>query len=108
MDKVPKIHKENIKSLKSKVQNEFYFHRNLRNDESYEHEQQKKIKVSKKELINKINAIFLRNDYVYQADINIMYKNGENKHEKIIGFKDDFIVTLSGERIHIDEIIDID
>lgn len=107
MDKIPKIHKENIKSLKSKVQNEFYYHRNSRNNESYEYEQAKKIKFTKKELINKINAIFLRNDYVYQADINIMYKNGEIKHEKIIGFKEDFIITLSGKRIHIDEIIDV-
>ena len=58
-------------------------------------------------MTNKIKNIFQRPDYVYQANVNIMYKNGENKQKKIVGFKENYLITLEGEKIYIDEIKDI-
>ena len=36
-----------------------------------------------------------------------MYKNGENKNKKIIGFKDNYLLTSDGLKISIDDIYDI-
>lgn len=99
-DEFPKIYKSKINSLKSKIQNEYYYH-------GKDVEEKPIKKVDKLTLLKKINAIFTRNDYVYQADVNIMYKNGENKHKKIIGTKDNYLLTIDNERISIDDIYDI-
>lgn len=105
-DKFPEIYKNKINNLKSKVQKDFYYHATDFNQDNAGHaiggEQ-----LSKTDLINKINNIFKRPDYVYQADVNIMYKNGKNIDKKIIGFKDNYIMTSDGDRIYIDEISNI-
>ena len=36
-----------------------------------------------------------------------MYKNGENKQKKVVGFKKNYLMTLEGEKIYIDDIKDI-
>lgn len=100
-DKFPEIYKSKIDKIKTKVQKDFYYH-------SGENEQRNSSKqISSSELINKINNIFLRSDYVYQADVNILYKNGENINKKIIGFKDNYLLTFDGQKISIDDIYDI-
>ena len=96
--KHPEIFKNKLHNLKTKVQNDFYVHA----DDIKETK-----KISKEDLIAKINNIFKRPDYVYQADITIMYKNNENKIKKIIGFKDNYIITIDNEKISIDDIYDI-
>ena len=106
-DKFPEIYKNKINNLKAKVQKDFYYHadafsNNKTNERAIDREQ-----ISKTDLINKINNIFKRPDYVYQADVNIMYKNGKNIDKKIIGFKDNYIMTSDGDRIFIDEISNI-
>ena len=58
-------------------------------------------------LLKKIESIFSRPDYVYQADITILYKNGENINKKIVGIKDNYLLTIEGEKIYIDDIYDI-
>lgn len=109
-DKFPEIYKRKIENLKSKVQRDFYYHADT-NDVSIDKKavslEENDVKVNKVDLINKINNIFKRPDYVYQADINIMYKNGENINKKVIGFKNNYLMTYEGEKIHIDEIKDI-
>lgn len=110
-DKFPEIYKRKIENLKSKVQRDFYYHASDENDELNKNDvisdTKENREVSKADLINKINDIFKRPDYVYQADVNIMYKNGKNIDKKIIGFKDNYIMTYDGEKIYIDEISDI-
>lgn len=112
-DKFPEIYKRKIDNLKSKIQQDFYYHAPKDNENSMLDKKEKILKeeetksVSKMDLINKINGIFKRPDYVYQADVIIMYKNGENIEKKIIGFKDNYIMTYDGEKIHVDEINDI-
>ena len=97
-DKHPEIYKSKIEKLKSNIQNEFYYHKKDDVKEPF---------ISKEELREKISKVFLQNDYVYKADINIMLKNGENIIKKVIALKDDYLITLDNERISLDEIADI-
>ncbi len=105
-DKFPEIYKSKIDKVRSKVQKDFYYHANETETKRNERIEPEK-KVDKLDLIKKINNIFSRPDYVYQADITIMYKNGENIVKKIIGIKDNYLIAFDGERIFIDDILDI-
>ncbi len=109
-DKFPEIYKNKIENLKSQVQKNFYYHaeeKNIEQDSKYNRNKNSNIKIDKSEIIKKINNIFKRPDYVYQAAVNIMYKNGENIEKKIIGMKDNYILTHDGEKINLDDISDI-
>ena len=103
MDKFPKISKHKINSIKSKVQDEFYYHADRASDDKKD----VLLDIDPSLVLNKIENIFQRPDYVYQADVNIMYKNGENKQKKVVGFKKNYLMTLEGEKIYIDDIKDI-
>lgn len=103
MDKFPKIYKNKINSIKSKVQDEFYYHA----DRALDDKKDALLDIDPSLVLNKIENIFQRPDYVYQADVNIMYKNGENKQKKVVGFKKNYLMTLEGEKIYIDDIKDI-
>lgn len=107
-DKFPEIFKKPIDKIKGKVQKEFYYH-NVNNNfsKSDETENYEKKDVDKASLLKKINNIFSRPDYVYKADITIVYKNGKNINKKIVGIKDDYLLAFDGERIYINEILDI-
>ena len=94
-DKLPKIYKNKINGLKNKVQDTYYCDSNIHNN------------ISKTEIINKINNMFLSPDYVYNVNVNIMLKNGKNINEKIIALKDNYLLTLNGTKINIDDINDI-
>lgn len=102
-DKFPEIFKNKVDKIKSKVQKEFYYH----NNESENNNQVREVKIDKTVLLKKIESIFSRPDYVYQADITILYKNGENMNKKVVGIKDNYLLTIDGERIYIDDIYDI-
>lgn len=101
-DKFPEIFKTKIDSVKSKVQKEYYY-RGSDNERS----QIETAKPDKITLINKINNVFTRPDFIYQADITIMYKDGKNINEKVVGIKDNYLLTLNGEKIYIEDIYDI-
>ena len=64
-------------------------------------------KISKSKLLDKINSVFKRPDYVYQADITIINKNGESMNKKIVGINDNYLLTLDEEKIYLDDIYDI-
>lgn len=107
-DKFPEIFKNRVDKLKSKVQKEFYYHHDNKDLVSEEKiEKKENVEIDKMTLVKKINSIFSRPDYVYQADITILYKNGKNINKKIVGIKDNYLLTFEGERIYIDEIYDI-
>lgn len=104
-DKFPEIYKNKIEKVKSKVQTDFYYHADERKADENKITTDKK--VDKVTLMKKINNIFLRPDYVYQADVNIMYKNGESINKKIIGIKDNYLIAFDGEKIYINDILDV-
>ncbi len=105
-DKFPGIYKAKIGKLKTKVQNDYYYHANSvnTNERSFKRNDEP---VDKLTLTKKISSIFTRPDYVYQADVIIMYKNGESKQKKIIGKRDNYLITMDNEKIMIDDILDI-
>lgn len=108
-DKFPEIFKSKVDKLRSNVQKEFYYHhddidsnRKVKSNAANSLE-----KIDKTTLMKKINSIFSSPNYVYQADITIMYKNGENINKKVVGIKDNYLITFDGEKIYIDDIYDI-
>lgn len=108
-DSFPGIYKNKISKLKTGVQNEYYF-KSSKDSETRSEEvidDNKEIKIDKMSLLRKIDNIFKRPDYVYQADVIIVYKNKENIRKKIIGKKDNYLITFEGEKIYFDEILDI-
>lgn len=100
MNKLPKIYKNNINDLKNKVQNQYILSDNSLKDSNK--------KLSKKDLIKKINDIFNSNDYIYGVYVNIMYKNKEKNVKKIIGYVNNNLLTIDDEKINIDSICDIE
>ena len=102
-DKIPKIYKNKIDKLRTKVQKDFYYH----SDNEINNRAITPSKISRSALLDKINAIFKRPDFVYQADVIIMYKTGENKHKKVVGIKENYLITLENEKIMLDDILDI-
>lgn len=101
-DKFPEIFKNKVDKIKSKVQKEFYYHNSVESNTD-----KREVKIDKMTLLKKIESIFSRPDYVYQADITILYKNGENINKKIVGIKDNYLLTIEGEKIYVDDIYDI-
>ena len=98
MDKKhPKIYKNRIDNLKSKVQSEYYCHP----------DQEVEKVLTKDELVKKIENLFSSPNFVYQVDINIMLKNGKNIRKKVIALRDNYLITLDNEKILLDEISDI-
>lgn len=107
-DKFPKIYKNKINKIKSKVQKDFYYRADNDNDErAAQGSNFSSQSVDKMTLLKKINSIFSRPDYIYQADVIIMYKNGENKQKKIVGVRDNYLITIDNEKIMIDDVADI-
>lgn len=110
-DKFPEIYKNKVENLKSKVQKEYYYHANdissAKIKEDIKEESENTEELSNVDLRSKINDIFKRPDYVYKVDVNIMYKNGETIMKKVIGFKNNYLITNDGEKIYINEISDI-
>ena len=101
-DKFPEIFKNKVDKIKSKVQKEFYYHNSVESNTD-----KREVKIDKMTLLKKIESIFSRPDYVYKADITILYKKGENINKKIVGIKDNYLLTIEGEKIYVDDIYDI-
>lgn len=99
-DKMPNIYKNKINNLKTNIQKEYYYHFDEKNDNNDKN-------IENKDLLSKINDIFKNPSFIYKTDINIMYKNGDNIKKTIIMFKDDYLLTLDGEKIYISDIADI-
>lgn len=71
----------------------------------------KKNSVNKKyssiDIRKKINDLFNKSNYNYKVKVNIIYSNGEEKEETIVSKNYDYLLNIKGERILIDNIIDI-
>lgn len=105
-EKFPEIFKNKIDNVKSKIQNEYYY-RGSKEEKTEKDNFVKDKKISRSMLLDKINLIFKRPDFIYQADITIINKNGESMNKKIVGIKDNYLLTLDEEKIYLDDIDDI-
>ena len=63
-------------------------------------------KLSKEEVKEKINNILNSSDFVYRVNVLIALKD-KNITRKIIALKDDNLLTIDGEYIKLDDILDI-
>lgn len=59
------------------------------------------------EIRKKINELFNKSNYNYKVKVDITYFNGEKKEEVIISKNYDYLLSINGERILIDNIVDI-
>lgn len=59
-----------------------------------------------KNVREKINSIFKSNNYIYKADVEIIYDD-KIINKRIIGKNGDYLLTNENEKININEIVDI-
>ena len=64
-------------------------------------------KYSDIDIRRKINDLLLKSDFNYKVKVNIAYSNGESKEETIVFRNYDYLLTIEGKRIKIDDIVDI-
>ncbi len=89
------IYKNKINTLKTKVQDHYYYHpielqRKYNND------------------INlKIKNLFSSSDFIYKFKCIIDYKDNNRTKETIIAKKNDYLLTLDNKKIYIRDILDI-
>lgn len=55
----------------------------------------------------KINELFLRNDFVYKNKVSITLKNNNNYVVDVVALKNNELITLDGNKINIDDIKNI-
>ncbi len=94
--KIPKVFVNNIKKIDN---NKIVFY--SLNDKEEVEEYPSKIEIN-----NKINNLFKSNDFIYKKKINIKTKN-YNKDFIIISKNSNYLLTLEGNRIYFDDILDI-
>lgn len=89
--------------------------KDLKNNEKVYYSSSSNVKESKKKInkknnqnvIQKINAIFTSQNYVYKAEVKIKLKDKEII-KKIVGRNSNSLITMDNELIAIKEIIDIE
>ena len=107
--KLPKVFANKIeKELKN---NEIvYYERGSKEDKKEEiiEKENKKLKIPEElNITQNINKIFGSSRYVYKADVQIKYKDGNTVDKKIIGRNKNELITMDNELIKISLIDDI-
>ena len=59
-----------------------------------------------KSVREKINSIFSSNNYIYKADVEIVFDD-KVVNKRIIGMQKDYLLTFDNEKININDIVDI-
>ncbi len=98
MNKLPKIF---INKINKKISHndEVYYSYKDKDDITYEH-------ININDIRNKIDILFKSNDFIYKKKVHIK-TNDYDKDFIIISRSIDYLLTIDGERIKIDEIKEI-
>ena len=98
MRELSKIYVNNIKKINNNK--EVYY--------SYKDNNEEKpiIEINKYDIQKKIDALFRSSDFIYKKRFHIKTKYGENDYD-IISKSYDYLLTIDGERIYIDNILEI-
>ena len=94
MNNLPKVTAFEIKEKLNNSQERFYGSNDYINNEK------------PRNIMSKINDIFSDSNYVYKSNVRITLKD-DTKDEVIIGRTKDELLTIKGDKIKIDNIIDI-
>lgn len=100
MKKVPKIFVNNIPKINNNKET-FYSYK-----DNYEEEKDEIININPYEIQNKIDKLFKSSDFIYKKKFHIKTKYSE-KDYVIISKSFDYLLTIDGEKIYIDNILDI-
>lgn len=73
----------------------------------YDNKKSTQKKYNSIDIRKKINDLFDKSNYTYKVKVNIAYLNGEEREETIVSKNYDYLLNIKGERIMIDEILDI-
>ena len=73
---------------------------------SYKEENKKEEIINKNDIQNKIESLFRSNDFIYKKKLHIKTKYSDEDYI-IISKSYDYLLTIDGQKIYIDNIIDI-
>ena len=96
MREISKIYVNNIKKINNNKE-VFY---------SYKEPKEEIKEVDKYDIQKKIDSLFRSSDFIYKKRFHIKTKYGENDYD-IISKSYDYLLTINGERIYIDNILEI-
>jgi hypothetical protein len=98
MNKLPKIF---INKINKKISHndEVYYSYKDKDDITYEH-------ININDIRNKIDILFKSNDFIYKKKFHIKTKYSE-KDYIIVSKSIDYLLTIDGERINIEDILEI-
>ena len=89
------IYKNKINTLKTKIQEQYYYH-------PIEVRKQNNVDIN-----DKIKNLFSSDDFIYKINCIIDYKDNSSEKEIIIAKKDNYLLTLDNKKIFIQDIYDI-
>lgn len=101
MKRIPEIYVNKINKIKNN--REVYY--SYKDDNDYG--EPIKEEISPYEIRNKINDLFKSNDFIYKKKFHIKTKYDENDYI-VISKSYDYLLTINGERIYIDNILEIE
>ena len=99
---VPKIFVNKI----DKIHNNKEVYYSYKDDNSEEVIPKEETQVNEYDMQNKLNQLFRANDFIYKKKFHIKTKYGEGDYT-IISKSYDYLLTINGEKIYINNIIDI-
>lgn len=98
---IPKIFVNKINKINNNKE-VFYSYK----DNDNEIENKEEVIIDKFDIQKKIDSLFRSSDFIYKKKFHIKTKYGENDYE-IISKSYDYLLTINGERIYIENILDI-
>ena len=99
MKEISKIYVNNIKKINNNKEVFYSYKDNNLNDENENY-------IDKFDMQKKIDALFRSSDFIYKKKFHIKTKYGE-KDYYIISKSYDYLLTIDGQRIYIDNILEI-
>ena len=96
---LPKVYVNKI----DKINNNQEVYYSYKDNNAYE---EKEIIVNPYDIQSKIEELFRRNDFVYKKKLHIKTKYGENDYI-VISKSIDYLLTINGEKIYINNILEI-
>lgn len=100
---IPKVFINKIKKINNNEE-VFYSYKERKTNREIEYNNQ--VNINEYDIQNKIDELFRANDFIYKKKFHIKTKYGE-KDYIIISKSFDYLLTIDGEKIYIQNIIDI-
>ncbi len=100
MKELSKIYVNNIKKINNNEEVYYSYKDNKKDENDYND-------INKFDMQKRIDTLFRSSDFIYKKKFHIKTKYGEKDYD-IISKSYDYLLTIDGERIYIDNILEID